>query len=281
MLSTPRFAVSPKLRSRVSPRLLAELERRARAGRDRAAHRSRATSRGSDFGSSMTPRWRSCTRRTWAESGPTDVLSFTPAGLGDDESIGDIAIDWDAVRAAGREHLDACAPRRGHGVVGARARALARPRSSRAQRRPAHASTRAARARELARGRSAAHLRSSPARSRVSGDSRPMVLVHGGGGHGLGGTSRIRDRRSPTRGRARARVSARARRPRRRLRRRGDRRGAIAGRRSHVQRWTRRVHDLGRGVRTRRWDHARPRSCLRSDPRPCATSRTPACSRAR
>jgi probable rRNA maturation factor len=96
MLGTPSFLVSAGVRARVSPRLLALLERRTR----RAARRV-----GID---ADQLRWLGLRivddaemaelHQTYmGEAGPTDVLSFRPVdGLGSG-SLGDIVIDWDAV----------------------------------------------------------------------------------------------------------------------------------------------------------------------------------------
>jgi probable rRNA maturation factor len=106
MLPTPRFIVSPSLRSRVNSRLLAALERRAR----RAATQLRIDPerlRGLGLRIVDDAEMAKLHEAYMGESGPTDVLSFTPAELssrpgdraefGEVELLGDIAIDWDAV----------------------------------------------------------------------------------------------------------------------------------------------------------------------------------------
>jgi probable rRNA maturation factor len=96
MLSTPRFVVSPSLRSRVSRGLVAALERRTR----RAATQLRIDpERMHGLGLRLVDdaEMARLHETYMGESGPTDVLSFTPAEFGDAELLGDIAIDWDAV----------------------------------------------------------------------------------------------------------------------------------------------------------------------------------------
>jgi len=102
MLPTPRFAVSPTLRSRVSPRLVAELERRVR----RAAMTLRIDEeqlRGLGLRIVDDAEMAQLHETYMGEKGPTDVLSFLPVEFVDTELLGDIAIDWDAVerQAAG------------------------------------------------------------------------------------------------------------------------------------------------------------------------------------
>jgi probable rRNA maturation factor len=121
MLPTPRFAVSPALRSRVSPRLVAELERRTR----RAAATLRIDSeRLSGLGLRLVDdaEMARLHETYMGESGPTDVLSFLPAELAGGELLGDIAIDWDAVerQAAGpslRARLDEATVLLVHGLA--------------------------------------------------------------------------------------------------------------------------------------------------------------------
>jgi probable rRNA maturation factor len=102
MLPTPRFVVSPSLRSRVNARLVAALERRAR----RAAMQLRINAdrlRGLGLRIVDDAEMAELHETYMGERGPTDVLSFTPAALGEVDLLGDIAIDWDAVvrQAAG------------------------------------------------------------------------------------------------------------------------------------------------------------------------------------
>jgi probable rRNA maturation factor len=107
MLPTPRFIISPSLRSRVNKRLVAALERRVR----RAATQLRiGPERVCHLGLRIVDdaEMAELHETYMGESGPTDVLSFTPAELGGAELggvelLGDIAIDWDAVvrQAAG------------------------------------------------------------------------------------------------------------------------------------------------------------------------------------
>lgn len=96
MLPTPRFVVSPSLRSRVNGRLVAALERRAR----RAATQLRIDPerlRGLGLRIVDDAEMAKLHETYMGEKGPTDVLSFTPAEWGEGELLGDIAIDWDAV----------------------------------------------------------------------------------------------------------------------------------------------------------------------------------------
>jgi probable rRNA maturation factor len=96
MLPTPRFAVSPALRSRVSPRLVAELEHRVR----RAAMTLRLDAeqlRGLGLRLVDDAEMAQLHETYMGESGPTDVLSFLPVEFADTELLGDIALDWDAI----------------------------------------------------------------------------------------------------------------------------------------------------------------------------------------
>lgn len=131
MLPTPRFAVSPAVRSRVSPRLVALLERRVR----RAAMYLRIdVDRLSGLGLRLVDdaEMARLHETYMGESGPTDVLSFLPVGsfsrpgnraeCADTELLGDIAIDWDAVerQAAGpsaRARLDEATVLLVHGLA--------------------------------------------------------------------------------------------------------------------------------------------------------------------
>lgn len=123
MLSTPRFAVSPALRSRVSPRLVAELERRVR----RAATKLRIDPEqlaGLGLRLVDDAEMARLHETYMGESGPTDVLSFSPDESGENESglLGDIAIDWNAVerQAAGpsaRARLDEATVLLVHGLA--------------------------------------------------------------------------------------------------------------------------------------------------------------------
>jgi probable rRNA maturation factor len=121
MLSTPRYIVSPSLRSRVSPRLVAALERRTR----RAAQQLRIEPeqlRGLGLRLVDDAEMARLHETYMGESGPTDVLSFTPADFGDADLLGDIAIDWDAVerQAAGpspRARLDEATVLMVHGLA--------------------------------------------------------------------------------------------------------------------------------------------------------------------
>jgi probable rRNA maturation factor len=121
MLPTPRFVVSPSLRSRVNSRLVAALERRAR----RAATQLRIDPerlRGLGLRIVDDAEMAQLHETYMGESGPTDVLSFTPVEFGEAELLGDIAIDWDAVvrQAAGpslRAQLDEATVLLVHGLA--------------------------------------------------------------------------------------------------------------------------------------------------------------------
>ncbi len=121
MLPTPRFVVSPSLRSRVNSRLVAALERRAR----RAATQLRIDpERLHGLGLRIVDdaEMAKLHETYMGESGPTDVLSFTPVEFGESELLGDIAIDWDAVvrQAAGpslRAQLDEATVLLVHGLA--------------------------------------------------------------------------------------------------------------------------------------------------------------------
>lgn len=112
MLSTPSFLVSARVRARVSPRLLALLERRTRCAARRV---------GIDADQLRWLGLRIVDDAEMAElhltymgeTGPTDVLSFRSARGLDGEglevgehvvggSLGDIVIDWDAVERQAR-----------------------------------------------------------------------------------------------------------------------------------------------------------------------------------
>ncbi|PRP91961.1 Endoribonuclease YbeY [Enhygromyxa salina] len=107
LLPTPYFFVSPQLRGRVAPRVVALLSRRTRRagqclGLDAAALRSLGLRIVED------EEMAELHLAYMDEPGPTDVLSFTPAAAGAPQapglpgSLGDIVIDWDAVeRQAG------------------------------------------------------------------------------------------------------------------------------------------------------------------------------------
>lgn len=121
MLPTPRFVVSPSLRSRVNKQLLAALERRAR----RAAAQLRIDPerlRGLGLRIVDDAEMAKLHQTYMGESGPTDVLSFTPGEFVGGALLGDIAIDWDAVvrQAAGpslRAQLDEATVLLVHGLA--------------------------------------------------------------------------------------------------------------------------------------------------------------------
>lgn len=109
MLPNPRIYLSPAVKHRISPKLLARLATHVR----RAAQRLRI-----DPDAFAGLGLRIVDDREMAElhlefmgeAGPTDVLSFTPESL-DDEldpvGLGDLVLDWDAIERQARNRSPA------------------------------------------------------------------------------------------------------------------------------------------------------------------------------
>lgn len=125
MLPTVRVLVSPALGARVGPRVVASLARRTR----RAAQLlgvERGAVRGLGLRLVDDAEMTALHLAYLGESGPTDVLSFSPDPLapdsGHDRGLGDIVIDWDAVErqapaTTARARLDEASVLLVHGLV--------------------------------------------------------------------------------------------------------------------------------------------------------------------
>ncbi len=104
MLPTPKLFVSPAVSHRIDRTLLARLATRVR----RAAQRLRVTP---DAFASLGLRivddaeMAKLHLEFMGETGPTDVLSFSPEQLDafDSAGLGDIVLDWDAVERQARD----------------------------------------------------------------------------------------------------------------------------------------------------------------------------------
>lgn len=102
MLCTPRIQVSAALGRRIDPRLLAELAVRVR----RAAQRLRVDARAfAGLGLRIVDdaEMAELHLEFMGESGPTDVLSFTPDTGLEGGGLGDLVLDWDAVERQARD----------------------------------------------------------------------------------------------------------------------------------------------------------------------------------